>query len=161
MSDQSARVVSFHYTVRTAEGDLVDSSEGREAMSVLLGAGNLIQGVDEALAEMADGESRQVSVPPEQGYGVRDETLVQRLPRKHFERVPNLVPGMQLTANGPQGQQVVTVVKVGMSVVDVDLNHPLAGKTLEFALERVGSRPATAEEVEHGHAHGPGGHSHD
>jgi FKBP-type peptidyl-prolyl cis-trans isomerase SlyD len=161
MTDQSARVVSFHYTVRTTEGEVVDSSAGREAMSVLLGAGNLIQGVDEALAAMVDGETRRISVPPEQGYGVRDEALVQRLPRKHFERVPNLAPGMQLTANGPQGQQVVTVVKVGMSVVDVDLNHPLAGETLDFDLERVASRPATEEEVEHGHAHGPGGHSHD
>lgn len=161
MTDQPARVVSFHYTVRTTAGEVVDSSLGREAMSVLLGAGNLIEGVEAALAAMHDGEDRRISVPPEQGYGVRDETLVQRLPRKHFERVPNLVPGMQLTANGPQGQQVVTVVKVGMSVVDVDLNHPLAGQTLEFDLERVGSRPATEEEVAHGHAHGPGGHSHD
>lgn len=161
MAELPARVVSFHYTVRMTEGEVVDSSLGREAMSVLLGAGNLIEGVETALADMGDGEVRRISVPPEQGYGVRDETLVQRLPRKHFERVPNLVPGMQLTANGPQGPQVVTVVKVGMSVVDVDLNHPLAGKTLDFDLRRLGSRPATEEEVAHGHAHGPGGHSHD
>jgi FKBP-type peptidyl-prolyl cis-trans isomerase SlyD len=161
MSENLARVVSFHYTLRDDAGEIVDSSRGGEPMSVLLGAGNLIPGVDVALAEMAVGESRTIEVPPEQGYGVRDENLLQRLPRKNFERVPNLAAGMQLTANGPQGQQVVTVIKVGMSVVDVDLNHPLAGKTLDFHLELTASREATAEEIAHGHAHGPGGHAHD
>lgn len=161
MSENPARVVSFHYTVRDDGGEVVDSSRGGEPMSVLLGAGNLIEGVDAALGEMAVGESRTIEVPPELGYGLHDETLLQRLPRKHFDRVPNLAAGMQLMANGPKGQQVVTVIKVGMSVVDVDLNHPLAGKALGFDLELTASRDATAEEIAHGHAHGPGGHAHD
>ncbi len=161
MTESAARVVTFHYTVREAGGEEVQSSRGGAPMAVLLGAGNLIPGVDAALAEMAVGESRTVEIPPEQGYGLRDEALLQRVPRKHFDRVPNLAPGMQLMANGAQGPQVVTVVKVGMSVVDVDLNHPLAGKTLEFDLELTDSREATAEEIAHGHAHGPGGHAHD
>jgi FKBP-type peptidyl-prolyl cis-trans isomerase SlyD len=161
MNESAARVVTFHYTVREAGGKDIQSSRGGEPMAVLLGAGNLIPGVDAALAGMAVGESRTVEIPPEQGYGHRDEALIQRVPRKHFDRVPNLAPGMQLMANGAGGPQVVTVVKVGLSAVDVDLNHPLAGKTLEFDLEVTDSREATAEEIAHGHAHGPGGHAHD
>jgi len=161
MTESAARVVTFHYTVREAGGEEIQSSRGGEPMVVLLGAGNLIPGVDSALAEMSVGEARTVEIPPEQGYGDRDEALVQRVPRKLFEKVPNLAAGMQLIANGPQGPQVVTVVKVGMSVVDVDMNHPLAGKTLKFDLELTEARDATAEEIAHGHAHGPGGHAHD
>ena len=101
-----------------------------------------------------------VIVPPEQGYGARRENYEQRVPKKYFRDADHLKPGMMTVLRTEDGYRQVTVLKVGSSVVDVDLNHPMAGQTLHFAIEVVDIRDATAEELEHGHVHGPGGHHH-
>lgn len=154
------RVVQLHYTLRDERGAEIDSSTGRSPLTYLHGKGNLIPGLEQALAGKAAGDKLDVTVPPEQGYGRRDDRLVQIIPRSKFGEVSELQAGMQVRASGPQGARLVTVTKVERDFVTVDGNHPLAGRTLYFSVEVTEVRKATHEEVSHGHAHGPGGHHH-
>ena len=105
------------------------------------------------------GETFSVDVPAAEAYGERREGMTQRIPKKHFGN-QRIVPGMQVVLQTNFGPRAVVIEKVGMSVVDVDLNHPMAGKDLHFDIEIVEVREATAEELEHGHVHGEGGHQH-
>lgn len=159
---QTDNVVSFHYTLTDSDGNTIDSSrgEGGEPLTILHGHGSLIAGVEQALTGRSVGDRFVTTVSPEAGYGVRDETLTQRIPKKYFRDTEHLHPGMVAIIETGRGQQQVTVLKVGSSVIDVDGNHPLAGKTLSFDIEITGVRAASAEEIAHGHVHGDGGHHH-
>jgi len=154
------RVVFLHYTLKDDDGTVIDSSNGKPPMSYLHGKNNIIPGLEQALAGKAAGDKLEVSVPPEQGYGRRDDRLVQIVPRSKFENVGDLQPGMQVRASGPQGARIVTVVRVDRDFITVDANHPLAGRTLHFSVEVAEVRKATHEEVSHGHVHAPGAHQH-
>jgi FKBP-type peptidyl-prolyl cis-trans isomerase SlyD len=154
------RVVRLDYTLRDEQGTVLDSSSGRGSLSYLHGKGNIIPGLEQALAGKSAGDKLDVTVQPEQGYGARDERLVQIIARAKFGEVANLAPGMQVRANGPRGPRLVTVVRVDRDFVTVDGNHPLAGRTLHFSLAVAEVRKATHEEITHGHVHGPGGHHH-
>jgi FKBP-type peptidyl-prolyl cis-trans isomerase SlyD len=154
------RVVRFHYTLSDAGGEVIESSRGSEPLTMLWGHGGLIVGVERALDGCEAGDTVDVTVPPEEGYGERRNDLVQRLPKKYFKQPERLKPGMVTQVQTAQGPRAVTVIKIGMSVIDVDGNHPLAGQTLQFALEVVDVREATSEEIDHGHVHGDGGHHH-
>ncbi|MDT8319737.1 MAG: peptidylprolyl isomerase [Xanthomonadales bacterium] len=161
MTIEKNKVVSLHYTLSDAAGEELESSREREPMTYLHGASNIIPGLETALEGRAAGERFEVTVPPEEAYGERDETNVQRIPSKHLKHAGRLAPGRVVqiqTRNGPPMQ--VTVVKVGRFNVDVDANHPLAGQALTFDLEITEVRDATPEEIAHGHAHGPGGVDH-
>ena len=160
MHIEKNRVVTFNYTLRDEQGAVLDSSSGRGALSYLHGKGNIIPGLEQALAGKSAGDKLDVTVAPEQGYGARDERLVQIVARAKFGEVANLAPGMQVRANGPQGPRMVTIARVDRDFVTVDANHPLAGRTLLFSLEVADVRKATHEEITHGHVHGPGGHQH-
>ncbi len=155
-------VVSFHYTVvEVGEGSEIDSSRTRgEPLAVLLGHGGLIPGVERALEGRGAGERFDVEIAPADAYGEYHEGRVQRVPKKYFRDAERLKPGMQTVLQSEEGQRVVTIAKVGSSVIDVDLNHPLAGRTLKFDIEVVEIRAASEEELAHGHVHGPGGHHH-
>lgn len=153
-------VVSFHYDLADGEGQPIESSRGRAPLAVLHGFGNVIPGVEAALADRQAGERFQVVVPPDQAYGEYREQHTQRVPKKYFAQPQRLKPGMQASLSTQEGPRVVTVLKVGESVVDVDLNHPMAGKTLRFDIEITDVRQASEEELAHGHAHEPGGHAH-
>ncbi len=155
-------VVSIHYTLTDSAGNSIDSSlgENAEPLTFLHGHGNLIPGVERALEGHQVGDRLSAVIAPEDGYGVRDENAIQRIPKKYFRDAEQLRPGMVTVIQTQQGQHQVTVVKVGSSVVDVDGNHPLAGMTLNFDMEVVAVREASAEELAHGHVHGPGGHHH-
>jgi FKBP-type peptidyl-prolyl cis-trans isomerase SlyD len=159
MKIEDNRVVRFHYTVSEVGKGQIESSREIEPISALIGHGNLIPGLEAAMQGREAGESFEQTVEPEQGYGPRRDGLVQRVPRKHFKGA-KLVPGMQVVLPTDRGQQAMTVKKVGISVVDVDLNHPMAGKTLQFEVEILDVREASAEEIAHKHAHGDGGHAH-
>lgn len=154
------KVVSIHYTLKNDAGDVLDSSSGREPLAYLHGTGNIIPGLEKALEGKAAGEKMNVSVAPEEGYGERHDGLIQEVPRDAFQGVDDIQPGMQFHAQGPSGPMVVTVKEVGEGTVKVDGNHPLAGETLHFDVEVAEVREATAEEQEHGHVHGAGGHDH-
>ncbi len=154
------RVVTLHYTLRDEQGTVLDSSEGHAPLTYLHGKGNIIPGLEQALAGKEAGEKLDVSVAPAQAYGARDERLVQVLPRSRLPEGTQVAPGMQLRADSPKGPRLVSVVKVERDFVTVDGNHPLAGRTLNFSVEVAEVRKATHEEVSHGHVHGPGGHHH-
>ena len=162
MKAEKNKVVSFHYHLTDESGTKVDSSHDRnEPLTILLGHGQIIPGLEQALEGREAGDKFDVRVPPEQGYGERRDNLTQRVPKKYFRDADQLKPGdaTVLSVQGGGYRQVV-VLKVGSSVIDVDLNHPMAGKTLTFAVEVTQVRDASAEETEHGHVHGEGGHQH-
>jgi FKBP-type peptidyl-prolyl cis-trans isomerase SlyD len=154
------RVVRFHYTLSRADGQDIESSRGGAPMATLWGVGAMIPGVERALEGRSAGDSFEIEVAPEDGYGPRRDELVQRIPKKYFRQSERLKPGMVTEVQTGQGARAVTVLKVGMSVVDVDGNHPLAGQPLRFAIEVVDVRDATSEELDHGHVHGDGGVHH-
>ena len=153
------RVVQFHYTVSEQGQEPLETSKERDPLAILAGHGNIIPGLDKALEGHVAGDSFGVDVPAAEAYGERRDGLTQRVPKKHFGE-QKLAPGMQVVLNTNFGPRAVTIQKVGMSVVDVDLNHPMAGKDLHFDIEIVDVREASKEEIEHGHVHGDGGHAH-
>jgi len=155
------KVISLHYTL-TVDGEKVESSRDRdEALWVLLGHGQLIPGLETALEGHEAGESLQAEIAPADGYGERQEGMIQRVPKKYFQQAAKLKPGMTtVLALKEGGHRMVVVHKVGMSTVDVDLNHPMAGKTLHFDVTINEVRDGTEEEIKHGHAHAPGAEAH-
>lgn len=154
------RVVHIHYTLTDDGGMVLDSSAGGDPLVYLHGVGNLVPGLEKALEGKQRGDKVSVTVPPEEGYGPRDESLVQQVPRRAFKGLRELKPGMRLHAESAHGPGLVSVVAVTGDLVTVDGNHALAGQRLNFQVEIAQVREATAEEVLHGHVHGAGGHSH-
>lgn len=149
-------VVSIHYTLRDNDGNILDSSTGRDPLNYIHGRGNLIVGMEEGIEGKSNGDQFSLEVSPEKGYGLKNDQLVQKVPMKSFGD-QKVEAGMQFnTQNG----QVVTVTEVAKDSVTVDGNHPLAGVALNFEVEVVDVRKATQEEIDHGHVHGPGGHHH-
>lgn len=158
-------VVQFHYVVRDATdaaAEAFDDSHKRgEPLLALLGHGQLVPGVEQALHGREAGETFAIDIAPADAYGERQEGLIQRVPKKYFQDAHKLKPGMtSVLQTRDGGQRMVTIHKVGMSAIDVDHNHPLAGKTLHFEIEVVNVRAATTEEMQHGHAHPGDGHAH-
>jgi FKBP-type peptidyl-prolyl cis-trans isomerase SlyD len=154
-------VATIDYTLTDPQGQVIDTSKGRQPLSYLHGASNIIPGLESALEGKSAGEVVNVTVPPEKGYGPRDPNLLQSVPRSNFQGVNDIKPGMQFQAQTPQGgQHVVTVVKVDPQNVTVDANHPLAGMELKFDVTVVDVRQASPEEINHGHAYGVNGHHH-
>lgn len=153
-------VAAFHYTLTDDDGQVIDSSQGREPLAYLHGKGNIVLGLEKQMEGREVGAKFVADVAPEEGYGARQEELMQQVPRAAFQGVDDIQPGMQFQGNGPQGPINVTVSKIENDVVFIDANHPLAGKTLHFTIEVTDVRDATAEELEHGHVHGAGGHHH-
>lgn len=158
MTDMKAAkdtVVTLHYDL-TSDGEAVESSRKDEPMQVLMGRGHLIAGLEKALDGHEAGDTFQVELGPDEAYGERREGAIQRVPRKYFNNAKKLKPGMTTVLSLKEGgQRAVTVHKIGMTTIDVDTNHPLAGKTLAFDVEVIDVREATPEEIEHGHVHGP------
>lgn len=153
-------VASFHYTLTDDQGQVIDSSEGREPLTYLHGTGQIVPGLEKAMEGRQAGDQFKVDVAPEEGYGVHHAELMQEVPREAFQGMDDIQPGMQFQGRGPQGVINVTVTKVDADKVHIDGNHPLAGKTLHFAIEVTEVRDASEEEIAHGHVHGEGGHHH-
>src|SRR5512138_2883982 len=154
-------VVSVDYELHLGDGKVVDASEPGSPLSYIHGEGQIVPGLERELEGLGAGESKQVVVTPEDGYGIHDARGVQEVPRKVFPSGVEPQPGMELMAQGPQGETVPFVIReVKPESVVIDLNHPLAGKTLHFDVTVREVRTATEEEVAHGHAHGAHGHGH-
>lgn len=153
-------VVAFHYTLTNDAGEVLDSSEGRDPLTYLHGAGNIIPGLEKQLEGRTNGDKLTVAVEPSEGYGEVQPALVQEVPRDAFQGVEEVQPGMQFQAQTQEGPLMVTVTKVEGDTVTVDGNHPLAGEKLNFDVEITEVREATEDEVSHGHVHGEGGHEH-
>ncbi len=153
-------VVSFHYTLKDDHGEVLDSSSERESLSYLHGHGNIVPGLEKALEGTTVGHRSQVAVVAKEGYGETNPDLVFEAPREQFPSDMTLELGSRVYAEGPEGPVSFTVVRLTDSGAVLDGNHPLAGKQLHFDVEVVDVRPATKEELAHGHVHGAGGHHH-
>lgn len=160
MQISNNKVVTIDYTLTDDDGEVIDSSQGGEPLAYIQGIGNIIPGLEAALEGHNPGDSLQVSIPPEKGYGVRNEDAMQTFPRDAFSNVPDLEVGMQFVAQTEDSRQMFTVVSIDDEEVVADGNHPLAGMTLNFDVTVKEVRDATAEELEHGHAHSDGHHHH-
>lgn len=153
-------VALIEYTLTNNQGEVLDSSVGGEPLGYIHGAGNIIPGLERALVGKKAGDTLKVTVAPADGYGEKNEAMLQEVPREMFQGVDQIEVGMQFHAQTDHGMQVITVAKVTADTITVDGNHPLSGETLNFDVKVIEVRAATEEELEHGHVHGNGGHHH-
>lgn len=153
-------VASFHYTLKNSAGEVLDSSAGNEPLSYLHGAGNIVPGLERQMLGKSIGDKFNATVAPEEGYGVPNPAMVRIVPKSAFPEGVDLEVGMQFGTQTPQGPMAIVVTQIEGEQVTVDGNHPLAGVTLHFDVEITDVRAASAEEQQHGHVHGPGGHHH-
>jgi FKBP-type peptidyl-prolyl cis-trans isomerase SlyD len=153
-------VVTLDYTLKDDDGNILDSSNDGN-FAYLHGAQNIIPGLENALTGKSAGDEVNVTVNPAEGYGERNDSMVQAVPRDMFDSEQEIEVGMQFHAQSPEGDMVVvTVMDVDDENITVDGNHPLAGMNLNFGVKVLDVREATTEELDHGHVHGPGGHHH-
>lgn len=154
-------VVRFHYTLRKPGGESVESTrDDGEPTTYLHGADGLLDGLEQALEGREAGDSFSITLPAEQAFGQRQADATRRVSAKYLKHEGKLTPGKVVRLNTEDGPITAVVLKVGKFSVDLDLNHPLAGQEVQFDVEIVEVRAATQEELDHGHAHGPGGHHH-
>ncbi len=150
-------VVAMDYALKDDDGTLLDQSQPGQPLTYLHGHKNIIPGLEDSLAGKAVGETLEVRVAPEDGYGEPNPSLEQVVPRDRFQGVESLEVGMQFQASTEQGPVSVRVVKVDDDDVTVDGNHPLAGKHLNFNVTVLEVRAATEEEIARGHTQEVGG----
>ena len=156
---KDGHVVSMEYTLKV-DGKVTDTSEGREPLEYVHGAGNIIPGLEREIAGMSVGDSKDVVVAATDGYGEEDEKAFMDVPRDQFPKEIPMKVGTEIQVQNQAGQPMYARIDtVGDKSVRLDFNHPLAGKELHFSVKVVGLRDATNEEKEHGHVHGPG-HQH-
>lgn len=153
ITDKTA--VSFHYTLSNPSGEQLDSSRGEEPLLYLHGAGNIISGLEAALSGKSVGDTFSVTIPPADAYGELAPDMVQVVSKKMFDGM-DIEVGMQFHADVNYGSGIITVTEINGDDVTIDGNHPLAGETLIFDVEVMDVRPATADELAHGHIHGAG-----
>lgn len=154
-------VASITYQLKEADGDLLEQSEDGIPMAYLHGHRNILEGLEDALEGHEEGDEVIVTLSPEKAYGPVHENAQQKVPIKHLVgKHKRLLPGMIVKVNTENGNRDARVVKAGRFMVTIDTNHPFAGKTLVFTVVVRDVRAATPEEINHGHAHGLGGHSH-
>ncbi|HVI59869.1 MAG TPA: peptidylprolyl isomerase [Luteimonas sp.] len=150
MEITDARVASIHYTLTDDAGNVIDKSPESQPLRYFHGAGNIVPGLEKALAGKHAGDSLKVDVKPEEGYGPRNEGLVQVVPRSAFQGVDEVAPGMQFRAESGGRSRLITVVEAGDEQVTIDGNHPLAGRTLHFDVAVADVREASEVEKQAG-----------
>ncbi|MCF6344864.1 MAG: peptidylprolyl isomerase [Thiomicrorhabdus sp.] len=159
MNIEKNKVAQIEYTLTDAKGEVMDASDGNP-LAYLHGHSNLIPGLEKELEGKTTGDKFKITVPAGEAYGERVEALIQTVPADMFQGVDNLEVGMRFEAQSEQGMHSVEITAMEGDQVTVDGNHPMAGLELTFEVEVKDVRDATEEEVEHGHAHGAGGHQH-
>jgi FKBP-type peptidyl-prolyl cis-trans isomerase SlyD len=160
MQVQKNKVVAIDYKLTDSKGAMIDSSESHGPLTYIQGIGNLIPGLEKELEGKKAGDNIKVKIDAKDGYGERNDSLCQTVPRAQFESTEALEVGMQFEVETEQGELVVSVTKIDGDNVTVDGNHPLAGVELHFDVTIKSIRDASAEEIAHGHVHGEGGHHH-
>lgn len=171
MNIEHGKVVSFEYVLHEQEandssdnGPEIERSDPGSPINYLHGFPGLLNALQEGLAGQAAGTQHSIDIPPERAYGVKKDDSVHRVPLKHVIGAPTkkkLTPGQTIKVATPEGERDATVVKAGKFNVDIDTNHPLAGRHLRFVVSVLDVRDASDEELAHGHVHGAGGHDHD
>lgn len=158
MKVTSNSVVSLDYTLKNNAGVVIDSSKGHSPLVYLHGVGGLIPGLENEIEGMKKGQAKTVVVQPEHGYGEKSDELLYVVPKSGFQGEEEMQVGMQVELDSDNGPALAFISKIDGEDITLDLNHPLAGEVLTFDISVVDVREATAEEIEHGHAHGPDGH---
>jgi len=156
MNIENNKVVSFDYVLTDSDGQELDSSADGAPLTYLHGASNIIPGLEVELTGKTTGDNLTAVIAPEDAYGVRDDAAVAAIPKTELPDLDDIEVGMQLQAETPDGPRIVTVAAIDDENVTIDANHPLAGLTLHFDVTVTEVRDATADELEHGHVHGPG-----
>jgi FKBP-type peptidyl-prolyl cis-trans isomerase SlyD len=155
---QDGLVVSMDYKL-TVDGEVLDSSDEAGPLQFLAGYGNIIPGLEREMTGMKIGDSKEVVVQPEDGYGEFDEEAFMDVPRTEFPADMELEAGMELHVSDEDGNhQAAFVSEFDNETVTLDFNHPLAGAELHFWVKVVALRDPTSEELDHGHVHEPGHH---
>ena len=155
------KVGAFFYTLRDEAGEELENNREDGPMAYLHGKRNILLALEDALAGKQAGDSLSVTLPPEKAYGQRDDTALTRISKKRLNLKPaKLRPGAMVRIETAHGMRDATIVKVGKFNVDIDANHPLAGKTVTFEIDIEAVRVATQDELAHGHAHGMDGAAH-
>ena len=151
----------MHYKGTLSNGEVFDSSEGKEPLDFIYGEGQIIPGLESELQGMKVGEKKKIEkISPDKAYGPYMDEARQEVPKSQLPQDVELKEGMQLAAQGPQGVIPVTIKELHEDKAVIDFNHPLAGQELTFEVEITNVRDPTTDELEHGHSHGPGGHDH-
>lgn len=157
----NGKVVNLIYSLKNDQGEVLDRADGDAPFTYLHGGQQIVPGLENALEGLKVGDKKKVKVAPAEGYGELNPELKLTVNKSQFPSKVDLEPGMQFEAHTPDGHGVVfTVEAIEGDQVKIDGNHPLAGQTLHFDVEVLSMRDATAEEQEHGHAHGEDGHHH-
>jgi len=152
MQAKADTIVSIDYTLKGNDGEVIDTSEGREPLAYLHGHGNIIPGLEKALEGKSEGEEVQVKVEPDEGYGPHRDELVQQVSMEAFAGIDEVEPGMKFNAESAQGPLVVKVTEIDGDQVTIDANHDLAGEELNFDVTVRDVREASSEELEQGQA---------
>jgi FKBP-type peptidyl-prolyl cis-trans isomerase SlyD len=161
MKIANKHVVGIEYVLKDNKGEVLDSNEGGEPLLYIHGLGQIVMGLEKALEGRGTGDKVEVSVKAEDGYGDFDKDLIQRIPRTEFKDMEPLEEGMEIVVETEEGEdQIMSISELSEKEVTLDGNHPLAGQDLHFQVTISSVREATAEEIDHGHAHGAGGHHH-
>jgi len=165
MSETTAgpgKVITFHYDLFDESSDKIETSDVGEPLVFLYGQNTVLASLQEAFLNKQSGEDFSITIPAGKAYGRYYHDRKQRIPTKHIDggKKQKFRVGQVINLQGERGGSPGTIVKVGKFNLDVDANHPLAGKDLTFDVRIVSVRDASAEEIAHGHAHGPGGHQH-
>lgn len=161
MALQKKKVVTFNYTLKGENGEMLDSTEKGGPFSFVTGNLQVLPGLEDALSSMIIGSKKNIKLAAADAYGEYDEGAVQKVKRNLFPEEAELEIGISYFAKSPEGQHLQFIItEIENDVITANFNHPLAGKNLEFDVELIDVRDATAEEISHGHVHGPGGHHH-
>ena len=154
------KVVHMHYELKNDNGDVLDSSKGKEPLAYIQGKGNIIPGLEKELKDKGKGDKVKATVAPEEAYGAHDAQKIFKVGKDQFQGGGNIEIGMQIQAEANGRMEIGIVENIEGEEVTLNFNHPLAGETLHFDVEIMEVRDATQEELDHGHVHGPGGHQH-
>lgn len=161
MPIEANKVVTLNFTLKDDAGNVLDSTDHGGPFSYISGKGMVLPKLEEAVSIMMIGTKKQLKLEAVDGYGNYNEDAIQVVGKENFPSDFNLEVGMEYMASNPDGVHMPFVItEVRDEEVTIDFNHPLAGKNLNFDLELLDVRDATAEELAHGHVHGPGGHHH-
>ncbi len=155
------KVVTLNYKLTDDQGNMIQTTSRNEPFVYLSGNNQILPKLEEQIDNMLIGGKKNIELSSSDAYGDYDEKAVQQVKKEEFPEGAELKEGMEYMAHSPEGQPIPFVVKeVKDDDVTIDFNHPLAGRNLKFDVELVDVRDATAEELQHGHVHGPNGHHH-
>jgi FKBP-type peptidyl-prolyl cis-trans isomerase SlyD len=154
----NSMVVSIEYTLKGEDGEVIESNVGHEPLVYLHGTSSIIEGLEDGLDELENGESFDIIVDPKNGYGKHDRTKIKMMNKDQFPADQKLEIGQVFTANSPDGPSQIKIIEITDDEVKVDGNHEFAGKTLNFTGKVLDVREGTPDELGQGHIHGPDCH---